>query len=231
MLLAFIPARKGSKGIPGKNLVMLNGKPLIQHTIEAALASKYVDEIFLSTDDPEVIDLARKLGVESNYLRPEILAADDTSMIDTVEHGLLWFEKAKAEMPDEFILLQPTSPLRSSCDIDAAVESFRHSGADTLVSVHPMAEHPSECVVSESGGWRYLSSPPDGAVRRQDLDDNFYFINGAIYLAKTEALLRGREFVCRGESALYIMPVERGVDIDEPFDLALAEVILHQGGM
>jgi len=225
MLLAFIPARKGSKGILGKNRVLLDGKPLIQYTIEAALASRYVDKILLSTDDPEIVKLGRGLGLDCSYQRPSELAADDTAMIETVIHGLQWCGTVAGDMPDEVVLLQPTSPLRTAYDIDAAVEVFRRADADTLVSVHPMTEHPSECIVSEKQGWRYLSAPPAGAVRRQDLEDIYYFINGAIYLAHTESLLKRKKFVCRGESALYIMPRERGVDIDEAFDLTFAEAM------
>ncbi|MDQ6971947.1 MAG: acylneuraminate cytidylyltransferase family protein [Mariprofundaceae bacterium] len=228
MLLAFIPARKGSKGIPGKNLLPLGGKPMIQHTIEAALGSRFVDDILISTDDQGVIDLARGLGLECRYKRPDGLAEDQTAMIDTVEHGLLWYEQDAGLMPDEMILLQPTSPLRTSADIDAAMESFRGEGSDTLISVHSMSEHPSECLVDTHDGWHYLSAPPEGAVRRQDFAENFYFVNGAIYIAKTDSLLESRQFVCRGKSTLYIMPRERGVDIDMPLDFALAEVIFRQ---
>lgn len=225
MLLAFIPARGGSKGIPRKNLVLLNGKPLIQYTIEAALASHYVDAVLLSTDDQEIVEIAKRLGVDCGYRRPVELAADNTAMIDTVEHGLLWFEQTLSRMPDEVLLLQPTSPLRTVSDIDGAVEVFRSEGADSLVSVQPMAEHPCECVVGGQGGWNFLFPPPEGAVRRQDYKDNYYFINGAIYLARTTTLLKKRQFVDEGKSILYVMPRERGIDIDTPLDLTVAEAI------
>ena len=228
MLLAFIPARGGSKGIPSKNLVLLNGKPLIQYTIEAALASQSVDAILLSTDDENIAETAQRLGVACAYRRPAELAADTTAMIDTVEHGLLWFERTMGVMPDQILLLQPTSPLRIASDINAAVKLFRSEGADTLVSVHRMVEHPCECVVTTQAGWEYLSPPSEGTVRRQDYKNNYFFINGAIYLARTATLLRDRKFVCEGKSVLYVMPRERGVDIDTRLDLTIAEALSQQ---
>ncbi len=228
MLLAFIPARGGSKGIPRKNLALLNRKPLIQHTIEAALASQYVDAILISTDDQEIAATATNLGVDCAYRRPPELAADTTAMIDTVEHGLLWFGRTRGSMPDEVLLLQPTSPLRAASDIDGAVEAFRSKGVDSLVSAHPMAEHPCECVVTGKKSWNFLAHGPEGAVRRQDYEDNYYFVNGAIYLARTAVLLKERKFVHEGKSALYVMPRERGIDIDTPLDLILAEAISRQ---
>lgn len=230
MLLAIIPARGGSKGIPRKNMVLLKGRPLIEYTIEAALKSQLVDDILLSTDDDEIASVGQRLGLDVRYRRPAELAGDTTAMIDSLEHGIHWFEKACGTLPDEILLLQPTSPLRSVQDIDGAVALFRESMARSLVSVHPMGEHPCECIVGSGDKWDYLVRPPKGAVRRQDYKSNFYFINGAIYLADTQTLLSRRGFVRPGESAMYVMPRERGLDIDTFLDLALAEAIVDSSG-
>ena len=150
-------------------------------------------------------------------------------MIDSLEHGLRWFEKSRGRLPDEILLLQPTSPLRSVQDIDGAVAFFRKSGALSLISVHPMAEHPCECIMGNSNGWEYLVSPPKGSVRRQDYKRDFFFINGAIYLAQTQTLLSRRGFIHPQETIMFVMPRERGLDIDTPLDLVIAEAMISFG--
>lgn len=228
MLLAYIPARGGSKGIPRKNLALLAGKPLIQYTVEAALASARIDDILLSTEDEEIAAFCAHVGVATRYRRPAQLAGDDAPMLATLEHALEWQARERGSMPDEVLLLQPTSPLRTVADIDGAVARFRQSAAETLASVHRLAEHPCECVVADGDGWRYLVSPPPAAARRQDYRGGYYFINGAIYLARSVALLRERRFVVPGATLLYEMPRARGVDIDSPLDLAYAEALLSR---
>lgn len=225
-ITALVPARGGSKGIPKKNLVRLNGKPLIQYTIEAARASMYVDDIFISSDDPEIIGFCESLGVQVPYRRPEALATDTTSMVEMVLHALDWMRNSGQGLPDCLLLLQPTSPLRTARHIDEAVELFRSAGKESLMSVHEMTEHPFECVRMKENGWEFLAG--QGAhTRRQDYMENFYFINGAIYLATPEFVERERAFFREGESALYFMEASAGVDIDDLSDLRLAEFYLR----
>lgn len=228
MLLAIIPARGGSKGVPRKNVALLGGKPLIQYSIEAAQASREVDEILLSTDDDEIAAVGQQLGLDMRYRRPAALAGDEAGMFGTLEHGLRWFEKERGHLPDDVMLLQPTSPLRSVQDIDGAVALFRESEARSVISVNVMGEHPSECVVRSENSWKYLAPPPDGAVRRQDYQDDFFFINGAIYLADTQALLSWRGFIHPRKTVLFVMPRERSLDIDTPLDLVFAEAVLSR---
>lgn len=226
MLLAVIPARSGSKGIPRKNVALLNGKPLIEYTIQAAKKSRFVDHILLSTDDEEIASVGQRLGLEVSYRRPVELAGDATPMIDSLEHGIHWVERFCGSPPDEVLLLQPTSPLRSVNDIDGAVALFREKGASSLVSVHAMSEHPYECIVRKSHNWKYLRHPPAGVIRRQDYKNDFFFINGAIYLAETTTLLSRRSFIDTEETLMFVMPRERGIDIDEYIDLSIAEAII-----
>lgn len=228
MLLAFIPARGGSKGIPRKNLALLHGRPLIEYTIEAAQASHFVDRTLLSTDDAEIAAVGVRLGLDCSYRRPVELAADTTGMMESVEHGVRWYVQTWGVMPDELLLLQPTSPLRTARDIDDAVNLFRMSGAATLCSVSTMSEHPCECIAKTQSSWAYLRDRRNGAARRQDYEDGYYFINGAIYLAKTDVLLRDRQFIKEGSTALYVMPRDRCVDIDTPVDLAIAQALMAQ---
>lgn len=226
MLLAVIPARGGSKGILRKNLALLNGKPLIEYTINAAQKSKFIDEILLSTDDENIAEVGRRLGLDVSYRRPVELATDTTSMIDTLEHALLWAELQYGQIPEDTILLQPTSPLRSAKDIDAAAAIFYETASTSLISVNEMAEHPYECIVGSGTNRSFLVTPPGGMVRRQDYSNEYYFINGAIYLAKTSTLLSQRGFMNIKNTYFFPMPRERGVDIDTYLDLYVAEALI-----
>jgi CMP-N-acetylneuraminic acid synthetase len=225
-IMAFIPARGGSKGIPRKNLALLAGKPLIQYTIEAAQGSKYIDEIFISSEDDEIISFCKSLGVDVQYKRPSGLASDEASMIDTVLDAMEWKKKCGLTCTDNIMLLQSTSPLRNSDHIDAAVMQYLETGAESLVSVHEMVEHPYECVRLISDGWSYLASPPSHSHRRQDYGATFYYINGAIYLARTDFLIREKTFVRESKTSLFFMRPQEGVDIDDAFHLKLAESLL-----
>jgi N-acylneuraminate cytidylyltransferase/CMP-N,N'-diacetyllegionaminic acid synthase len=225
-ILAFIPARGGSKGIPHKNIALLNGKPLIQYTIEAAQESGYIDEIILSSDDAEIIDFARSLGLDVAYRRPPELGQDTTSMIDTVMHALDWLKETTNYVPDSILLLQPTSPLRRVTDIDNAIKKFIESNSPSLISVHEMIEHPYECIKITETGWSFLQKPATHAYRRQDYKDKYYYINGAIYLITLRSLVSNKSFVVEGETDFYIMPQLYGTDVDTPFDLKKCECYL-----
>jgi CMP-N,N'-diacetyllegionaminic acid synthase len=222
MILAIIPARFGSKGIPRKNIMDLCGKPMIQYSIEAAIGSKYIDEVLISTDDGAVIDIASKMGLECKYRRPDELAQDTTSMFDAVDHALKWFKSERGFLPDSIILLQPTSPLRNQFDVDKSIELFRESPIQSLISVHKLSEHPFECIKKDTNDWKFLAEPPKYVTRRQDFKEDFYFINGAIYLINTSLFLREKLFFIKGQALLYEMPRERGIDIDSMSDLIIA---------
>lgn len=225
-VMAFIPARGGSKGIPRKNLTLLNGKPLIQYTVEAAQGSKYITDIFLSSDDYEIIDFCRSLGLSVPYVRPAMFATDEASMIDTVVDALDWLRINRNWIPDSVLLLQPTSPLRRTEDIDQSIELFFSSNSDSLMSVHRMIEHPYECLRLDKAVWTFLAKSLAQAVRRQDYEEEFYYINGAIYIARTEFLLKKKAFFDENKTSLYFMEPIHGVDIDDMFDLKRAEFFL-----
>lgn len=225
-IMAFIPARGGSKGILRKNLTLLNGKPLIQYTIEAAQKSEKIDEIFISTEDSEIIALCKSLGFEFPYIRPEELATDASSLVDVIIHALDWKKENKKEIPDVIVLLQPTSPLRSPEDIDGAIEQFITKKVDTLLGVHAMIEHPYECIRLVGNSWSYLAKPSKEVYRRQDYKEKFYFINGAIYIAKTDFLIRQKKLIVEGVSDIYFMNPAHGIDIDYSFQLKLAEFFM-----
>lgn len=221
-VLALIPARGGSKGLPRKNVLPLGGRPLIGWTIAAAQASRYVDRIVLSSDDPEIVAVARALGCEAPFVRPARLASDEARSIDVALHAL----GALDTRYDYLVLLQPTSPLRTAADIDACLERCARSGATSCVSVVEVHQHPAWMfhLGSDDRLQRYASG--EMALRRQDLPP-IYVLNGAVYVANSAWLAEHRAFL--GEETLgYAMPESRSMDIDTRFDLQVAEMMLEE---
>lgn len=216
-ILAVITARGGSKGVPRKNIRMVGGKPLIAWTIEAAKASRHLDRVVLSSEDDEIIAVARSHGCEVPFVRPVSLAQDETPGVDPVLHAL-------DELPgyDVVVLLQPTSPLRIGEDIDGCVALFATSGADACVSVAPAEQSPYWMFRLGEGG-RMLPLMPDGpdGRRRQDLPP-VWVLNGAVYVADCAFLRRERGFL-GGRLVGYPMPLDRSLDIDSERDLDMVE--------
>jgi CMP-N,N'-diacetyllegionaminic acid synthase len=213
-VIAVIPARGGSKGLPGKNIKPVNGRPLLAWTIEAAQGSHVLDRVILSSDDAAIMAVATQLGCDVPFRRPEVLATDVASSVDVVLHAL-------DALPgfDTVVLLQPTSPLRSSADIDAAFERFRSGGAETCVSV-TIVEHSPYWMyfVDENNSIAPVLPAPNAMTRRQDLPP-VYALNGAIYIADVDVLRRTRSFVTP-RTVAYVMPTTRSLDIDNAADFA-----------
>jgi N-acylneuraminate cytidylyltransferase/CMP-N,N'-diacetyllegionaminic acid synthase len=227
--VGIIPARGGSKGIPGKNLKPAAGKPLIAWTIETALAATLLDRVIVSTDSPEIADVARRHGAEVPFMRPADLAQDDTPGIEPVLHAVLWLEENEGYHPDLIMLLQPTSPLRIPEDIDRAIQLIHDKSADAIVGVTPVEAHPYWMKQMDGAGrmtdFIKLDQPID---RRQDLPE-VYVLNGAIYLARYEVLVEQKTFYTDNTLSL-VMPVERSLDVDTLWDLYLADLILKDRG-
>lgn len=212
--LALIPARAGSRGLPGKNLRDLGGKPLIAWTIEAALRAGVADRVVVSTDGEKIAQIAREFGADVPWLRPAHLATDEATTLDVVLHAL-----ADLGEYDWLLLLQPTSPLRTSGDIQAAGE--KREGADAVVSVCPGKALPLLRYENQDG---FLTPLTDmEATRRQDMPTP-WLLNGAIYWVQTEALRRERSFL-PARTRPYVMPISRSVDIDDEDDWTVAEAI------
>jgi len=219
-MMGLITARGGSRGLPGKNILSFCGKPLIAYTIEAALQSGCFKTVMVSTDSREIADVCLKCGAEVPFLRPAHLAADDAKSRDVVLHALDFMEQ---KSPVESVcLLQPTSPLRSAEDIRQAVSVFRRNSADSVISVTEYS-HPIQWAVSVSEDGKI--SEPSGLKpsRRQD-QSVCYHPNGAIYIFNAEFIRRSEGYIGKNTYAL-IMPPERSVDIDIPFDFMLAEFL------
>lgn len=223
-VLAIIPARGGSKGVPRKNIKFLDGMPLISYSIKSAYKSKCVLKIAVSSEDNEILKTANEYPVIS-IKRPESLAMDDSATIDTIIHALDFLEN-KGYVPNIIILLQPTSPLRTSLDIDCSLNIFLKNKCDSVISV---------CEFSHSPYWglkmkgEYLK-PVFGnkylKKRRQDLP-TIYLPNGAIFISTPQYLKKHRTFYSE-KTIPYIMPAERSIDIDTELDFKLAELILKE---
>lgn len=220
--LALIPARAGSKGVPGKNIRTLAGKPLIAWTIEAALASRHIDRVVVSSDGADILAAARDWGAETPFVRPTELARDDTPGIDVVLHAL-------AQLPgfDWVVLLQPTSPLRLAADIDAAIETCREANAPACVSVTMPSKSPYWMyTLAGDGRMCPLIEQASLPTRRQDLPA-VYALNGAVYVARVDWLERTRSFLT-AETVAYTMLPERSIDIDTELDFRVAELVMSE---
>ncbi|MDX1796843.1 MAG: acylneuraminate cytidylyltransferase family protein [Hydrogenovibrio sp.] len=229
-ILALIPARGGSKGLVGKNLYPILDKPLLQYTIDEAQKSQHITQLMMSSEDAEINRYAESLGVSVDYVRPASLAEDHTTTAEAVLHALDWLE-AKAALPDAIVLLQPTSPLRTAQEMDSAIEQFLASDKQSLVSVQPMKEHPFKCVQKNGHDWQYLAQPEEFVSRRQDYTNDYYVINGAIYIVTPQWLREKGEFTAEGESELFVMDPISGVDIDDLSDVFQVEALLKMRQM
>jgi len=220
--LGVIPARGGSKGVERKNIRQLGDRPLIAHTIEAANRAEKLDRSIVTTDDPEIREVAREYGGEAPFLRPDELATATAAMEPVVEHAVSYLETEEDYSCSAIVLLQPTAPLRTATHIDRAIDTHREASASTVISV--FADHSYRWRQHEKHA-RQLNYTDD-AARRQDKDTE-YVENGAIYIVNTESFRRHQD-LRGGTVKLFEMPERRSIDIDAEFDLWLAGEIFQR---
>ena len=222
-IISIIPARGGSKGIPRKNIKLLNGKPLISYSIDASNSCSLIDDTYVSTEDAEISEISKGNNAEV-IERPDELAGDDSSSIDVILHVLDYLEN-RGELPDLFVLLQPTSPLRTSEDIEASINSFLESDCDSLVSVCEL-DHRSLLNFSLEEGFLVQNNNESlFNSRRQDIP-TYYSLNGAIYITTPEFIRKNRSFYS-DKTIPHVMSKEKSIDIDTSFDFKLAEFLLN----
>ena len=226
-ILGVIPARGGSKGLPGKNIKMLAGKPLIFWTIDAAKKSRYIDEFIVSTDDVKIAEVSRRFGAKVPFMRPRELSMDKTTSIDVMIHALNHFED-KGICFDYMIMLEPTSPLREADDIDKSIEMLinNRSGAVSIVGIGKVeAAHPVFDVMIDNKG---LIKPYVGdfikAGRRQDLSE-LYFFEGTVYVSDVKELYKRKSYY-HDKTLGYVVPKWKSLEVDDLMDLMCIETIL-----
>ena len=224
-VLAIIPARGGSKGLPGKNIKELCGKPLIAWSIEQAKSCSDVDRVVVSTDNDQIAEITGKYGAEVPFMRPIELANDSASTIDVIFHAINWLNEHEDYRSEYILLLQPTSPLRTVADIENAIQTLKDKEARAVVSVCECDHHPWwSNILPENGNMKDFLRPDILNKRRQDLPV-FYRLNGAIYLTDTDYLHE-----CNGffgpNTFTYKMPKSRSVDIDSDVDFKLAGLLI-----
>ena len=220
-IIAIIPARGGSKGIPRKNVKLLNGIPLIAYSIIEAKKSRFVNHVVVSTEDEEIAGVAREWGAEIPCMRPHKLAMDDVPTLPVIQHMTICAEKSYGVV-DVVVLLQPTSPLRTVEDIDAAIGKLIETKADAVVSVVEMKQHPYLSFKLEGDRLEPLYGV-EKRVQRQKLPST-YALNGAVYVTRRDVLLNSGLY---GEdNRAIVMPEERSIDIDDMFQFKLVEMIM-----
>jgi len=221
-ILALIPARGGSKGIPKKNIRPFNGKPLIAHSIECAKRSPRVDRIVVSTDSEEIAEIARAYGADVPFLRPSEMAGDTSKVMDAVIHAIETLKAAEGYEPTHVLLLQTTSPMRTPEDIDRAVEILTERNADGVVSV--CRTENLLMTKNDNDVLTILNAEQLGTTNRQLLPTVYKLDGCMIYLIKTDVLLRERSFFA-GKLVGYEIDRWRAVDLDEPQDFVVGEMI------
>ena len=226
-ILGVITARGGSKGIPGKNIKLLGGKPLIAYTIESAKKSKLITHLIVSTDDEKIADVCRQYGADVPFIRPKELAQDTTPHLPVMQHAIKFMEEKLGIVFDYAVILQPTSPFRTAEDIDGTIQKLIDTGADSAVSLveFDKSMHPMKAKKLEGDKvLSYCLEEVEG-IRRQDIPIA-YRRSGAVYAMKRDLLLKDNRLY--GDFVVgYIVPKERSIDIDEPIDWIRAEYMLE----
>jgi CMP-N-acetylneuraminic acid synthetase len=226
--LAIIPARGGSKRLPRKNVLELNNKPLIAWSIEAGLKSKYIDEVMVTTDDKEILNVSTQYGANVPFVRPKYLSNDIALRQDVIKHTIEYYKNNLQKEYDYIIFLQPTSPLRDSTDIDKAIEYMFNKNADAVVSVceveHPI--HWSGKLPQDKTMSKFLS---DVAIksRSQDLE-KYYRLNGAIYICNTNKFLENGCIFLKENIFAFEMSQKKSVDIDTIDDFEYANFLIEK---
>ena len=225
-ILGVITARGGSKGIPGKNIKMLGGKPLIAYTIDTAKKSKLITHLVVSTDDEAIAQVCRDCGVDVPFMRPKELAEDKTPHLPVMQHAIEEMEKQLGITFDYTVIFQPTSPFRTVEDIDKTLEKLIETGADSAITlVEVTSPHPMKMKRLEGDRVHPYSIPEVEGVRRQDLTPA-YRRSSDVYAMKRDVIMGGSLYGTHQVGI--VVPKERFVDIDEPFDWVRAEYVLEQ---
>lgn len=225
-VLAIIPARGGSKGLPGKNIRDMCGKPLIAWSISQGLSSQYVDKVLVSTDSKEIATVAQHYGASVPFLRPDLLAGDNASSIDAILHAVDYLA-SQGEAYDYVLLLEPTSPLRDASDISGALELLLNSErVESVVGVTKAeGSHPSFLFSIQNGFVSPMLGLLPTGLRRQDLHEEYYYLEGSVYASSVDSLRNNKSFY-HAATAPWIVERYKSIEIDELCDFIAAEALM-----
>lgn len=223
-ILALVTARGGSKRLPGKNIRLLGGRPLIAWSIDAVRGMAEIADVLVSTDDSATAEIARSNGALVPWLRPDALATNTASSVDVALHGLAWYETARGNV-DGLLLLQPTSPFRRRSTVQWGIELFQSRQHRTVIGVSPASSHPGSCFKLKGDGLVPFIAGADQSARSQDLEPA-YVVNGGFYLIAPAELRREKSFYAASPVALVSEAPEERIDIDTEWDWKMAETFL-----
>lgn len=221
--------RGGSKGIPRKNVRLLGGKPLIAWSVLPGKESKYIDRLIVSSDDAEIIEVAKSYGAEAPFVRPAELASDTAKALPVIQHAVRFCEEQEGKKYDFIVYLEPTGPLRIVADIDGAVQKAVDNNADSVVGLMELEDaNPVRVKKIVDDKITYYAMPEPEGLRRQD-QEKAYLRNGSIYVFKRDSVVE-KNALWGALSMPYVMPRERSVNIDEESDFLVAEYFLKKTG-
>ena len=224
-ILSIIPARSGSKGIKNKNMFNFLGKPLIKYTIDFSKKLPNVTT-FVSTDSVKILKYAKKNGIKFDYLRPKNISKSNSNISDAILDALKWFYKRNIIF-DYFLLLQPTSPIRSFDEIKKIINLSKEKKISSIVSATKMTEHPYECLeLNQNGKWKYLVKNINKKIfLRQKYKNNFYFIDGSVYFVNVDFFLKNKILISENNTKIFKSKIKKQVDINTYDDLKIAEFL------
>jgi CMP-N-acetylneuraminic acid synthetase len=224
-LLIFIPARKGSKEIKNKNMILIKKKPLIYYTIKTAKNIAGNKSIFVSTDSSKIKKYIKKFNINYEYLRPKYLSEDNSNITDAVIHTLNWLKK-RQEVYDAVIILQPTSPLRNIKNINNALKIFKKNKIKSMISVTASNEHPYECIVIKKKKWNFLVKNQKENRQRQKYVHQYYFIDGSFYILDYNYLIKFKKIISKKFTIPFIQKNVPSLDINNYNDLKIFKAFL-----
>lgn len=226
-ILCVIPARGGSKRLPGKNLKLLNGVPLIGYAISVAKGSQYIDKIVVSTDDKEIVRVAREHGADVPFMRPAELASDTATTLSVLQHAVSFLEE-KGEQFDLVVTVQPTVPGVETKDIDSAIEKLVSSGANSCISICEIVDRPEWMYLLVENGM--ITPYADVSIAPGQSTEKLYRVSGAVYVTTRETMIEKNLIVDNGNCAAVVVPRKRSTDIDTEFDFVMAETLMKSAG-
>lgn len=228
--LAIIPARSGSKGLPNKNIKELCGLPLIAWSIKAGLESKYIDKVVVSTDSHEYAEIAKSYGAEVPFLRPKELSLDTSTTFESIKHTIDFYKNKLRQEFDYIVLLEPTSPLRETHDVDNAIKTlFSNQEAVSIVGVcKSESQNPAFLVKLQQHsqlieGYINKNFAP---IRRQDIEE-YYFFEGTLYISKTDSLIQNQNFYHKNTMG-YVVPKWKSLEVDDEDDFLMIETMMKK---